>query len=111
MTPGMTRPRPDRRAGQAWAAALVIAMCACRGGGAREERPPLEPASPSTLAPADATAPVAAPNPFEQGMPRIALVLEDPRLAAVRQAEQAHDWSGAARMLDGVRAMVMLDCV
>jgi soluble lytic murein transglycosylase len=42
-------------------------------------------------------------------MPKLAVVLDDPRLAAVREREQAHDWATAARLLDATRAVATLD--
>jgi soluble lytic murein transglycosylase len=92
-------------------AMLAAAVCACRGGHASEERPAAEPASVPSALPRPATSVGAeAPDaPLYRGMPKLAVVLADPRLAEVREHEQARDWSGAARLLDAVQAVVNLD--
>jgi soluble lytic murein transglycosylase len=45
----------------------------------------------------------------EQGMPRLSVVLLDPRAGAAREREQAHDPAAAARVLDTARAAATLD--
>jgi peptidoglycan lytic transglycosylase len=93
------------------AALLVVAACSCRGGHAREERPPVGPGSASSApvrAGASADGEGVAADLY-RGMPKLSVVLADPRLAEVREHDQARDWSGAARLLDSVRAAVTLD--
>jgi soluble lytic murein transglycosylase len=94
-------------------AALLAGMCACRGGSAPEARPPAEPPSAvsapptSLLLPPEATA---ADTPaLDEGMPKLAFVLNDPRLPLVRERERAHDPSGAARALDEALPRVIAD--
>jgi soluble lytic murein transglycosylase len=111
--------RTAARSGTAIATRLLLALGvlgACRGGHAPESRPPEEPATAAgaqmgrstvvTLLPeagrADAGAPV------DEGMPRLAVVLHDPRLAGAREKEEAHDPAAAARALDAARAMASL---
>jgi soluble lytic murein transglycosylase len=88
---------------------VAVLVAACRGGHAREDRPPAEPGSA-----ASARAPEVSPGGIPEvaayrGMPKLSTVLGDPRLADVRVHEQARDWSGAARSLALVRATVTLD--
>jgi peptidoglycan lytic transglycosylase len=91
-----------------WVALLVAG---CHGGHASQERPPAEPASsPSVPARAATTAPEdPQSSTVYQGLPKISLVTADPRLAAVREHEQSHDWSGAAQLLQAVRVGANLD--
>jgi soluble lytic murein transglycosylase len=71
-------------------------------------------AAPSTPAPGSGTegsgdgdaARVAA---LDEGMPRLAVVLQDPRLATARERDRAHDSSGAAREVDAARSSATLD--
>ncbi|MDP9000040.1 MAG: hypothetical protein M3O46_08015, partial [Myxococcota bacterium] len=48
-------------------------------------------------------------DPRYVGMPKLNVVLADPRLANARDHEQAHDWAGAARLLDATRMTLALD--
>jgi soluble lytic murein transglycosylase len=95
--------------------AILLGAATCRGGSAPEGRPPAEPASAPSVQPI-AAAPVpedagAAPGalPLDEGMPALAVVFDDPRLAAAREHAQAGDPSAAARALDAARAQVTLD--
>jgi soluble lytic murein transglycosylase len=93
--------------------AILLGAATCRGGSAPEGRPPAEPASAPSMQPVGA-APVAgdagaAVPSLDEGMPGLAVVLDDPRLAIARERARAHDPSAAARALDGVRAQVALD--
>ncbi|MBV9947958.1 MAG: lytic transglycosylase domain-containing protein [Myxococcales bacterium] len=104
-------------------AALVGVVGGCRGGHVPEDRPPVEPgmrpiaaaggAPASASGEADATASanpaIPALTPAMRGLPKVALTLDDPRLALVREQEQAHDFSSAARTLDAVRLQATLD--
>lgn len=90
---------------------LMITVCGCRGGHRSEERPPAEPASaPSARVPvALAAGGEELDEPTYLGMPKLSVVFADPRLADAREHEQAHDWTGAARLLDSARATATLD--
>ncbi|HEY6460762.1 MAG TPA: tetratricopeptide repeat protein, partial [Polyangiaceae bacterium] len=86
---------------------LVLCVGACRGGSPPEVRPAAGPASavsaPTAIAfevPDAGAAEVA----VEAGMPRLAIVLDDPRLAAARERVKSNDPSGAARVIDAARA-------
>ena len=46
---------------------------------------------------------------IDEGMPRLAVVLDDPRLAAARERDRARDPSGAARAVDTARSSASLD--
>ena len=94
-------------------AAVLLGVGACRGGNAPEARPPAEPASavgtppPTSVVAADAGAPPEVA--VDVGMPALAPVLDDPRLAAARARERDHDPSGARLgALDAARASVSL---
>ena len=86
------------------ARALVLsaAVLSCRGGRVSEYRPPADPGSAPSQQPVGE--PSASPTPPDEsvhpGMPKLAVVLADPRLAEVRDRDQARDWSGAARLFD-----------
>ena len=71
-----------------------------------EYRPPADPGSaPGPAVVVGVSQGSAAPDDSVfRGMPKIAVVLADPRLAEVRERDQARDWSGAARILDTIRA-------
>jgi soluble lytic murein transglycosylase len=96
------------------AAAALLAVATCRGGHLSE--PPAArssvaaPRSPSveTTAPIGDAGGLVAPAdpPIALHMPRLSVVLDDPRLAEVRGREQAHDELAAARVFDVVRATV-----
>ncbi len=91
---------------------LTAAFCACRGGHAPQERPPAEPASAArerAAAPALLEAQTAERAVLSHGMPTVTPVLADPRLADVREREQARDWSAAARAMDAARAAATRD--
>jgi soluble lytic murein transglycosylase len=91
---------------------VLLSIGACRGGSAPEARPPVEPASAISVQPAtallvgEAGAPVAAA--VGAGMPPLAVVLDDPRLAAARAREREHDPAAAAAALDAARASAAL---
>ena len=95
----------------ALAGLLAVVACSCRGGHAPEERPPADPGSAPSERPAAAVSVSggAIDVPLYQGMPAVDVVLSDPRLAEVREHEQAHDARGAARLLEAVRAATTLD--
>jgi len=92
----------------------MLLLCSCRGGSAPEARLPSEPATGASGLPAvgiadgggpqDATAPA-----IDEGMPKLAVVLDDPRLAAARERDRAHDPSAAARAVDAARTTASLD--
>jgi soluble lytic murein transglycosylase len=90
---------------------VALLACACRGGSVPEARPAAEPAAIASTAVAvgDAGAPADAGVDVEAGLPRLAVVLDDPRLAAARERERAHDWSAAARAVDQARVGAALD--
>jgi soluble lytic murein transglycosylase len=78
-------------------------------------RPQAEPLS-ATASPAgvDARAALGGRDPevegtSHQGMPTVSVVLADPRLAAAREREQSHEWSGAAQWLEAVSVGANLD--
>jgi soluble lytic murein transglycosylase len=91
-------------------AGLLVAVAAigCRGGSAPESRPPAEPTS-VQLAPGSADAGDAGAIAIADGMPRVAVVLDDPRLALARERAEAKDDSAAAREVDRVGAATSLD--
>ncbi len=101
---------------RAWASAAAIGAlgalaCACRGGRASAARPAAEPSglqsqSAASEGKADAGE---APSGIEDGLPKIALVLDDPRLAAARSREDAGDEAAAAREVERVSATASLD--
>jgi soluble lytic murein transglycosylase len=84
----------------------------CHGGHASQERPAADPGSPPSMpvggAPTGARISEAQVLLY-QGMPKLNVVLADLRLASVREHEQAHDWSGAAQLLEAVRVGATLD--
>jgi soluble lytic murein transglycosylase len=85
---------------------LFLAMASCHGGDA-SQRPPRAETSVATpsLALDGGMAPV---DPLQVGMPRIAVVLDDPRLAAAREHHIAGDDAAAARDVEGVMGQVAL---
>ncbi len=91
------------------AAALVlsVAMVGCREGHQVEERPAARPvpAAGDRAPGAEPSVGVVGPS-GDSRMPKLVLLLEDPRLAAVRDFEQAHDAPGAARAFEAARAAV-----
>lgn len=102
-------------------AALALLEClaaGCHGTSVSEGRPPAEPASASsgvTLAlPVDggianaADAAAAGAAGVEEGMPRLAVVLDDPRLAAARESERQRDYGAAARAVEAAMATATL---
>jgi soluble lytic murein transglycosylase len=82
----------------------------CRGGNVPEARPLAEPSSAQTSIAmiADAGGSTAAAPPAG-GMPRLAVVLDDPRLSLARALVDAKDDVAAAQEVDRVRATVSLD--
>jgi soluble lytic murein transglycosylase len=92
---------------------LAMLVCACRGGSAPEVRPAAEPASASSgissMAPADAGMADAAVVAVDEGMPRLAVVLDDPRLATAAERVRARDASGAARAVDALLVTASLE--
>src|ERR1019366_1384549 len=89
-------------------ASVAWLACGGRGGSAPEARPPAEP-SLAQLVAALADAGDAAGAPAGDGVPRLSVVLEDPRLALARDRVEAKDDFAAAREVDRVRAEVVLD--
>ncbi len=89
-----------------WALA-ALACGGCRGGSAPEARPPAEPTSVQGIAGATDGGDVALPVP--EGMPRLSVVLDDPRLSLARDRVAAKDDAAAAREVDRVEATVSLD--
>ncbi len=97
------------------AVSLLSFACACRAGGSPEARPPaksstalaaLPPVSEGGVAPAeDAGAAV------DEGLPRMAVVLDDPRLQAARELDGDRDESAAAREVDRVLSGTSLDAM
>jgi len=92
----------------------LLVAAGCRGGSATEARPPDK--SSSWLAQPAASAPeggslsaLDAGAAVGDGLPRIAVVLDDPRLSVAREREQARDDSAAALEVDRVMAGVSLD--
>lgn len=98
--------------GKALAVLLGVGF-GCHGATAPETRPAAGPAPAASAEPVaqdlDAEVVQPATPALEEGMPRLAVVLDDPRLAAARERARAHDPSGAARTLDAVRATATLD--
>lgn len=100
-------------------AGLVVAALAlvssCRGGSANESRPPAEPASAAVplarAGSADGGVDDAGGPLLEQGLPRIAVVLDDPRLAAARDRARDKDYTAAARAVDAAMATGGLDAL
>jgi soluble lytic murein transglycosylase len=89
---------------------LVAASSGCHGSAAQQGRPPTEPgARASAVAAADAGAQEGAADRADDGMPRLHVVLEDPRLAAARAFDVVRDPSGAAREIDAARGTATLD--
>jgi soluble lytic murein transglycosylase len=91
------------------AAALLVLAAGCHGGSAAGGRAPAEPAPAAVPARIVLGVTVDTPGsgqapPLEEGMPRLAPVLEDPRLASARAREDAGDDAGAAREIDRVLA-------
>jgi soluble lytic murein transglycosylase len=97
----------NRRAVPGALAVSIAFGSGCRGGSAPEARPAVGP-----LPAAGAPGPVDAGEGLaaaEDGLPRIAAVLDDPRLSFARDRVDAHDDAAAAREVDLVRARVTLD--
>ena len=82
----------------------------CRGGNVPEARPLAEPSSAqlSVALVVDAGGSTVAAPPAA-GMPRLAVVLDDPRLSVARGLVDAKDDAAAAQEVDRVRAGVSLD--
>jgi soluble lytic murein transglycosylase len=98
---------------KAWLAlALVGVSSACHGSAAQQGRPPTEPSArvPAVAAAgADAGQQGGAADHADDGMPRLQVVLDDPRLAAARAFDVQRDSSAAAREVDAARATATLD--
>jgi soluble lytic murein transglycosylase len=99
-------------AGAAVAASIAAVLGAgCRGGSAPEARPAAQPsgagagaiAVPFGLPLSDAGPPV------PDGMPKVAVVLDDPRLATARALLDNKDEAGAAREIERILAAAPLD--
>jgi len=87
-----------------------LLVFACRGGGAAASRLGGEPwvaKTPSASSEPAAAAPPALPA-IDEGMPAMAVVLDDPRLAQARSLEAGGDEGAAARELERVMAGVSL---
>ena len=97
----------------ALAALASLPSSGCRGGSAPESRPPAEPASlqaaqgPASADGGEAMAATLAAT--TEGMPRLSVVLDDPRLSLARDRVDAKDDGAAAREVDRVLASVSLD--
>jgi soluble lytic murein transglycosylase len=94
------------------ATALLLVFLGCRGGNAPEARPAAGPESAANVESVGSTASVdggAKESAQDDGMPRLAVVLDDSRLLAARDRARAHDSAGAAGVLDAVGAQVSLD--
>ena len=99
-------------------AALAALVAGCHGTSASEGRPPAEPASASSgvslALPVEgglASVTEAGAPALDEGMPRLSVVLDDPRLAAARERDRAHDSAGAASALDAAMASATLEPV
>ncbi len=86
-------------------AIAIVAVAACRGGSAPEARPAAEPTSVQGALAADGGDPAVVPD----GMPRLSVVLDDPRLALARAHAEAKEDAAAAAEVDRVLASVTLD--
>ncbi|HEX8792821.1 MAG TPA: lytic transglycosylase domain-containing protein [Polyangiaceae bacterium] len=96
------------------AVAALALVSSCRGGSAPESRPAAGPASAAVpyarAAGADGGSDDASML-LEQGMPRLAVVLDDPRLAAARDRARDKDYTAAASALDAAMATTHLDAL
>jgi len=95
--------------------AIALASGACRGGTTPEAKPPVPVGAASTaltvsmttgVGPAGADSARAA---LEAGMPKLAIVLDDPRLAGAFERDAAGDDAAAAREIERVMATSGLD--
>jgi len=87
-------------------AAGGLLVFACRGSGAASRvggEPHLAPQAAASLGPSAAMAPPEAPA-IDRGMPDMAVVLDDPRLARARELESGGDEGAAAREVERVVA-------
>ncbi len=99
--------KPFVSAGAALAAAALA--CGCRGGRELEARPAAQPSSlQAAVAPVVEPDAAAAP-PVPEGLPRLAVVLDDPLLAAARERDAAKDDTAAAAEVERVRLALKLD--
>jgi soluble lytic murein transglycosylase len=94
--------------------ALGVGACSCHGSTTTETRPPAEPAAaaiPAAPAPSEdaGSASSSVEPPLDRGLPPLSVVLDDPRLAAVRERDRAHDPAGAAHAVEAARASAMQD--
>ena len=97
------------------ALAALLFLAGCHGESAPAGRPAAEPGSASSGVlpglPLDGGSLASAGDaatPLDQGMPRLAVVLDDPRLAAARERDRARDPSGAAGAVDAALAAATL---
>jgi soluble lytic murein transglycosylase len=89
---------------------LTVSLAPSCRGGSPESRPPAKAPPSSEQAPEGLTRPGAGDAAaIAVGMPRIAPVLDDPRLAAARDLSLADDEAGAAREVERVHATAVLD--
>ncbi|HEY8090894.1 MAG TPA: transglycosylase SLT domain-containing protein [Polyangiaceae bacterium] len=95
-------------------ACVVLGVGACRGGSAPEVRPAAGPAlavatePPALLEVPDAGG-AASVAELEEGMPKLSVVLDDPRLATAKQRVRDSDPSGAAKAMEAALATATLD--
>src|SRR5580658_1711434 len=98
-------------------AAVSLLLFACHGGGAPEARPPAKSSTglaalPPSPAPEGGAAPAGdAGVAVDDGLPKIAVVMDDPRLLAARELDGDRDDSAAAREVDRVLAGASLDAM
>ncbi|HEV3190772.1 MAG TPA: hypothetical protein VGY54_09770, partial [Polyangiaceae bacterium] len=94
--------------------AIALAAGACRGGTAPEARPPVPPGAASAAVTVSMTTGVgpggdATRAALEAGMPKLAIVLSDPRLAGALERDSAGDEAAAAREIERVIAVSGID--
>jgi soluble lytic murein transglycosylase len=92
---------------------LAASLAACRGGGAPEARPPAKSsaraAEPAPAGSGKGGLPGDAAIAVDEGLPKIRVVLDDPRLLSARERDQARDDGAAAREVDRVQAASSID--
>ena len=91
-------------------ALIGLVVCECRGAPAKPEGLAAEPV-PTTSVRAPDAGPSDDPTQalLYQGMPRLSVVLDDPRLSEVRERELTRDWEGASRAMDAALASMPID--
>jgi soluble lytic murein transglycosylase len=102
---------------RALSASIPLAtLVACHAQSTPEGRPAIEPAlannaqapvTPVDAGTLDAAADAASP-PLDEGMPKLVVVLDDPRLSIARERDRARDPAGAARAVDAAMATATL---